>query len=76
MQQTNFADMESYLEGGSVPGEWAALHAGGHFIMGGLMPQGTYTTSGDVWTSSLEPVFYLHHANSKAPSSHSLDKQC
>ncbi|RPA76205.1 Di-copper centre-containing protein [Ascobolus immersus RN42] len=62
-EQTNFEDMEFMLEGGHIPGQWAALHTGGHFIVGGLMPQGAYTTAGDVWTSSLEPLFYLHHAN-------------
>ncbi|RPA80044.1 Di-copper centre-containing protein [Ascobolus immersus RN42] len=59
MQQTNFTGMQKYLEGFGM--DWVGLHGGGHMVVGGL-PHGVGTAN-DPWTSSLEPLFYLHHAN-------------
>lgn len=59
MKQTNFYGMTARLEG--LPfGIETTLHAGGHFVVGAA---GSNGTAAEVWTSNLEPLFYLHHAN-------------
>lgn len=60
MQQTNFWDMNKWMEG-LIEQRWDAIHGGGHFIVGGY--PGSDGTGADVWTSPLEPLFWLHHTN-------------
>jgi len=58
LAQPDFHRMQLVLEG-EFEG-WRAIHAGGHFAAAG--PIGT-TTGAEVWTSPLEPLFWLHHNN-------------
>src|SRR5690606_39918610 len=57
--QEGFGEMQKWLEGHGM--EWLGLHGGGHMVVGGL-PRNVGSGT-DPWTSTLEPLFYLHHAN-------------
>ena len=50
LQQTNFWDMNKWMEG-MFEQQWDAIHGGGHFIVGGY--PGSDGTGADVWTSPL-----------------------